>query len=291
MGNFCELSHCVDFNDVTLKDIFRFGIDEPLHSSLPGGKNCWSLERYIDFVLSQAGSPFTVGVADGQPRNCAVTAPEHLHIPTFMSGVAISKPAHIMSATPRPANIMPAMPKPANVMPAAPGPAQIMPVKSKFIPVMSTCQASVYSCHTFQARVYSCHTCQARVCSCHACQARVCSCHACQARVCSHHAGHARACSSHAGHARVCSHHADHARVPGQDGHHACECRALARTDYKCVGPTTDVGAKSWHPQGHSIGCHRDCSPDLSASCDGSHGFVRHTSLRGGACDVVTCCW
>ncbi len=48
MADFCELSHRVDFNDVTLKDIFRFDIDKPLRSSLPGGKICWSLERYID---------------------------------------------------------------------------------------------------------------------------------------------------------------------------------------------------------------------------------------------------
>ncbi len=81
MEDFCELSHCVDFNDVALKDIFRFSVDEPLRSSLPGGKICWSLERYIDFVLPLAGSPFTVGVVDEEPRNCAVpSAPEHFHV-------------------------------------------------------------------------------------------------------------------------------------------------------------------------------------------------------------------
>ncbi len=52
VADFCELSHRVDFNDVTLKDIFRFGIDKPLRSSLPGGKICWSLERYIDCFVA-----------------------------------------------------------------------------------------------------------------------------------------------------------------------------------------------------------------------------------------------
>ncbi len=66
---------------MALKDIFRFSVDEPLRSSLPGGKICWSLERYIDFVLPLAGSPFTVGVVDEEPRNCAVpSAPEHFHV-------------------------------------------------------------------------------------------------------------------------------------------------------------------------------------------------------------------
>ncbi len=131
MADFCELSHRVDFNDVTLKDICQFGIDEPLRSSLPGGKICWSLERYIDYVLSLAGSLFTVGVADEETRNCSVPAPEHLYNPTFMSGVihimpATPKPAHVMSATPRPANIVPAAPGPAIVTPATPGPAIVM---------------------------------------------------------------------------------------------------------------------------------------------------------------------
>ncbi len=49
--DFCGLCHLVAFNDVALKDIFRFGLNEPLRSQLPGGKIIWSLERYIDFAL------------------------------------------------------------------------------------------------------------------------------------------------------------------------------------------------------------------------------------------------
>ncbi len=97
-------------------------IDEPLRSSLPGGKICWSLERYIDYVLSLAGSLFTVGVADEETRNCAVPAPEHLYNSTFMSGVI-----HIMPATPKPAHIISATPRPANIVPAASGPAIVTP--------------------------------------------------------------------------------------------------------------------------------------------------------------------
>ncbi len=69
------------------KDIFRVGLNEPIRSQLPGGKIHWSLERYIDYALLLAGSPLTVGVADEEPRNCAELAPEHFHVPTFMSGV------------------------------------------------------------------------------------------------------------------------------------------------------------------------------------------------------------
>ncbi len=130
--DFCGLCHLVAFNDVALKDIFRVGLYEPIRSQLPGGKIHWSLERYIDYALLLAGSPLN-GVADEEPRNCAVPAPEHFHVPTFMSGVV-----HVMLVTPEPAQVMPAKPKPANVMSATPGPAHIMPVKSKFTHVMST---------------------------------------------------------------------------------------------------------------------------------------------------------
>ncbi len=143
VADFCELSHCVDFNDFALKDIFRVGLNKPIRLRLPGGKINWSLEQYIDHALLLCGSSYTVGFADEEPHNFAVpSTPEHFHVPTFMSGVvhvtpAKPEPAHVTPAKPKPANVTSATPEPANVMSATPGPAH-MPVKSKFIPVMST---------------------------------------------------------------------------------------------------------------------------------------------------------
>ncbi len=38
---FCEISYRVPFDEVVLKDIFRFGLNEPIKSCLPEGKfNC-----------------------------------------------------------------------------------------------------------------------------------------------------------------------------------------------------------------------------------------------------------
>ncbi len=102
---FCELCNQVDFNDVALKDLFRVGLNEPIRFLLTGGKIHWSLEKYIDHALLLAGSPFTVGVVDEEPRNCAVPAPEHFHVPTFMSGVV-----HVIPVTPEPAHVMPDSP-------------------------------------------------------------------------------------------------------------------------------------------------------------------------------------
>ncbi len=130
MEDFYELSHCVEFNDVALKDIFCFGLDEPLRSSLPGGKICWSLELYIVFALLLAGSPFTVGIADEEPCYPPVSA-EYLHV---MSGVVhimptVPESVHVMSATPKPAYVMSATPGPAHVTSAKPGPAHITSAK------------------------------------------------------------------------------------------------------------------------------------------------------------------
>jgi len=82
--DFCGLFHLVAFNDVALKDIFRIGLNKPIHSQLPGGKICWSLEEYIDRALLLAGSSFTVGIVDEEHCNPAVatmpTKPESAHV-------------------------------------------------------------------------------------------------------------------------------------------------------------------------------------------------------------------
>ncbi len=104
--------------------MFWFILDKPLRSSLPGGIS-WSLERYIHFVLLLAGSPFTVGVADEEPCNCALpSAPEHFHIPTIMSGVV-----HVIHAKPKPTPVMPAKPKPAHITSATPRPLHVLSAK------------------------------------------------------------------------------------------------------------------------------------------------------------------
>ncbi len=38
------------------------------------------------------------------------------------------------------------------------------------------------------------------------------------------------------------------------------QMRSLGQEYCQCDGPTTDFGASTWHPQGLSTGCHRDCS-------------------------------
>ncbi|KAI2645036.1 Retrotransposon Gag-like protein 9 [Labeo rohita] len=155
--DFCELCHLVTFNDVTLKDIFQHGLDEPICSCLLGGKIHWSLEQYIDFALLLSGSAVTVGIADEEVCNPTVPiTPDHFHTPTFMSGIVTIMPepphakprsAKVKSAKPKPAQVMSTKSKPALVtstksqfahaMPAAPGPAHAMPAAPESAPVMA----------------------------------------------------------------------------------------------------------------------------------------------------------
>ncbi len=61
---FCVLADKVPFDEVVLKDIFRFGLSEPVKSWLPEGKCNVSLKNCMDYALLCAGSLFTVGVAE-----------------------------------------------------------------------------------------------------------------------------------------------------------------------------------------------------------------------------------
>ncbi|KAI2644444.1 hypothetical protein H4Q32_030630 [Labeo rohita] len=77
-----------------------------------------SSEQSMWHDSNESDSSFTVGIADEEPCYPPVpTAPEHLHVPTVMSGVV-----HIMPAKAKLAYIVPATPGPAHVMPAKPGP-------------------------------------------------------------------------------------------------------------------------------------------------------------------------
>ncbi len=73
-----------------------------------------SLQQYIDFALQLSGSAFTVGMADEEHCNFAVSAPKHFHVPTVMSGFV-----HIRPVTSKPAHAMPAKPGPVHVMSAS----------------------------------------------------------------------------------------------------------------------------------------------------------------------------
>ncbi len=79
----------------------------------------WSLQQY---ALRLSGSAFTVGMADEEPCNFAVpSAPEHIHVPTVMSGFV-----HVMPAKPDLAHIMFAKPQLPHVTSAKPGPVHVM---------------------------------------------------------------------------------------------------------------------------------------------------------------------
>ncbi len=66
---FCEITYKVPFDEVMLKDIFRFGLNEPIKSCLPAGKCNCSLKDFFDY----AGSSLTVGVSE---EGLAESAPE-----------------------------------------------------------------------------------------------------------------------------------------------------------------------------------------------------------------------
>ncbi len=60
---FYKISCKVPFDEVALKDIFRFGLCEPIESYLPEGKFHCSLKDFMHYALLCAGSSFSVGVA------------------------------------------------------------------------------------------------------------------------------------------------------------------------------------------------------------------------------------
>ncbi len=70
---FCEISDKVHFDEVCLKEIFRFGLSKVMVS----------LKDFMDYALMVAGSSFTVGVAEEERDTASVTemadAPECTH--------------------------------------------------------------------------------------------------------------------------------------------------------------------------------------------------------------------
>ncbi len=57
---FCVLADKIPFDEVVLKDIFRFGLSEPVKSWLPEGKFEVNLKDFMDNALMCAVSLFTV---------------------------------------------------------------------------------------------------------------------------------------------------------------------------------------------------------------------------------------
>ncbi len=78
---FYEISCKVPFDEVAFKEIFRFGLNEPIKSCLPAGRFNCSLKDFIDYALLCAGSSLTVGVSEEERNTASETkmadAPEH----------------------------------------------------------------------------------------------------------------------------------------------------------------------------------------------------------------------
>ncbi len=106
---FCELVYQVPLYDEALfKDLFRFGLNEPVKSRLPGGEVNVRLRDFMDYALMLCDSPFTVGVAE-EECDAALThemtaAPEHAHkmAVTTESGhkmAVTTTPRHVIAAS------------------------------------------------------------------------------------------------------------------------------------------------------------------------------------------------
>ncbi len=93
---FCLLSNKVHFDEVALKDIFRFGLNEPIKSWLPEGQFNVRLRDFMDYALLCAGSSFTVGVVEEESGTASemVDAPECVH-----KMAATTTPRHVSAAS------------------------------------------------------------------------------------------------------------------------------------------------------------------------------------------------
>ncbi|XP_051547616.1 uncharacterized protein LOC127437025 [Myxocyprinus asiaticus] len=106
--DFCGLASQVDFNEVALKDCFRFGLNESISFLMPGGHSSLSLAQYIDLALRFIGSPFTVVEVDAEPEFHVMAAAE----PEFHVMAAAEPEFHVKAAA-EPEFHVTAMPQPA----------------------------------------------------------------------------------------------------------------------------------------------------------------------------------
>ncbi len=124
---FYKISCKVPFDEVALKDIFRFGLCEPIKSYLPEGEFHCSLKDFMDYALLCAGSSFTVGVAEEEhDRKMAATTTHH-QSPESHNMPTEPESAHVMLAKPGPARIMSATPESPAKMATKPADAPLRP--------------------------------------------------------------------------------------------------------------------------------------------------------------------
>lgn len=123
---YCELSFQVPFDEIALKDIFRYGFNEHIKSWQPGKEINYPLQIYTDYTLMLSGSSFTVGVVedDTEPlkyflgRGCSSPDPGAMEL-----GLSLSQTAQaIMTAIPEPQPVMAANPEPLHNMTTSPEP-------------------------------------------------------------------------------------------------------------------------------------------------------------------------
>lgn len=70
-GQFCALYNHLKWKDAVFKDFYCYGLNEPLRSCMPRGRNELNLEHCMDYALLLSGSHFTVGKIeeDASPKH------------------------------------------------------------------------------------------------------------------------------------------------------------------------------------------------------------------------------
>ncbi len=131
---FCELVYQVPLYEVLFKDLFQFGLNEPVKSRLPGGEVNVRLRDFMDYALMLCDSPFTVGVVE-EERDAALTpemtaAPEHAHkmAATAESGrkmAVTTTPRHVRAASHEPSQVPADAKEPSQVPADAKEPSQV----------------------------------------------------------------------------------------------------------------------------------------------------------------------
>ncbi len=110
---FCELVYQVPLYDETLfKDLFSFGLNEPVKSRLPGWEVNVRLSVFMDYALKLCDSPFTVGAME-EERDAALThemtaAPEHAH-----KMAVTTTPRHVIATSHESSQVTTDHPEPA----------------------------------------------------------------------------------------------------------------------------------------------------------------------------------
>ncbi len=124
---FCELIYQVPlYDEILFKELFKFELNEPVKSRLPGGQVNVQLSEFLDYALMLCDSPFTVGVVE-EERDAALTpemtaatehAPKMAVIAESGRTMAVTTtPRHVRAASHEPSQV-PAEVKEASQVPA-----------------------------------------------------------------------------------------------------------------------------------------------------------------------------